>query len=69
VKEFLIKMIDKDRFIEFICEHHTFECEPFFRMSFEAAGMVVIKYYKYRVDITEEEYLFLKLQFDLREKL
>ena len=71
MKEFWVKFSDKNRFVESICGHHICEiCEPFYSLErSDAYTMHVVKYYKYSVDITDEEYLFLKLQFDLKEEL
>ena len=70
MKEFWVDFSIKERFIDAIRGHHITElCEPEYRMTFKSDGMAVIKYYKYRVDITTEEYVFLKLMFDLKEEL
>ena len=72
MKEFWVKMSDKNRFIESIRGHHITETrEPYFDLIRGSNGITgaVVKYYHYRVDITDEEYLFLKLQFDLKDEV
>lgn len=65
-------MSDKNRFIESVRGHYLSEIsEPRYLITERRDGIpsMISKHYHYRVDITEEEYLFLKLQFDLREAL
>ncbi len=70
MKEFWIKFSDKNRFIESVDGHYISEmCEPFFLLEMSGQFNMVVKYYRYRVDITDEEYLFLKLQFDLKDEV
>lgn len=72
MKEFWVKFTDKNRFIDSIRGHHLWEIsDPRFTVTQRHNGipLTITKHYHYRVDITEEEYLFLKLQFDLKEEL
>ena len=72
MKTIWVELADKNRFIESICGHHITEiCEPFFKLTTDPSSVAfeITKYYRYRVDITDEEYVFLKLQFDLKEEL
>ena len=72
MKEFWVKMSDKNRFVESMGSRHFWETrEPYFDLikGYNGITNTVVKYYHYRVDITDEEYLFLKLQFDLKDEV
>ena len=72
MKEFWVKFSDKSRFIEAVREHHLSEIsEPRHEITHRHNGipLKITKYYHYRVDVTDEEYMFLKLQFDLKENV
>lgn len=72
MKTFWVRQTDKTKFIEAVRDHHISELgDPFFQLIIGSNGITfnVTKYYHYRVDISEEEYVFLKLVFDLKETL
>lgn len=51
---------------DILCPEET--SEPFFDLIHLTSTTAVIrKYHKYKLDINDEEYTFLKLMFDLKE--
>lgn len=72
MKEFWVKMSDKNRFVESMGSRYFLETrEPYFDLIKGSNGITasIVKYYRYSADLTDEEYLFLKLQFDLKEEV
>jgi hypothetical protein len=71
MKTFWVSYIDKNRFIEALRDHHITELrDPYWALRQHSETHVeIVKYYQYRADITDEEYSFLKLMFDLKEEL
>lgn len=68
MKTFWLEMRYKVAFLEYIrdnnCNIPQETSEPHFKFENK-----ILKYYKYIMNTTEDEYLFLKLMFDLRETI
>ncbi len=72
MKEFWVKATDKNRFVQTMRDYHFFEIgEPGFRLIRDCNDKLisVVRYFHYKAHITDEEYLFLKLQFDLEVEI